>query len=70
MCTIFLKEEEVLTKAEELLKSKIIQTEKDEGLYKELVEEYKSLLNQMKHIIKIADIIEAKLNSSLHSVMR
>ena len=68
MCTIFLKEEEELAKAEEILNSKMIETENDEKLYKELVEEFKSLLNQMKRVIKISDIIEAKLNSALHSV--
>jgi diguanylate cyclase (GGDEF)-like protein len=61
MNSIFLKEEEVLKKSISIAET-IIETDKDKELYINLVEDYRELLEQMKRMIRMSDIIENKLN--------
>ncbi|WP_333862003.1 GGDEF domain-containing protein [Clostridium sp.] len=68
MDSIFRKEEEVLKKAREILEMGIIETQKDEVLYKELFMEFKSLLAQTKRVVKMSDIIGADLIDRYHSL--
>ena len=62
MNSIFVKEEEVIKNSVLILESNIIENEKDKELYSDLVKEYKELLEQMKRMVKVSDIIENKLN--------
>lgn len=68
MGSIFIKEEEILENSVSILESSVIETEKDRELYGTLVGEYKELLEQMKRMIKMADIMENKLNLVRRSI--
>jgi len=61
MESIFIKEEEVLKKAIST-SDIIIETVKDKEIYMALVEEYKELLEQMKRMVRMSDMMENKLN--------
>lgn len=61
MDSIFLKEEEVIKKSISIAES-VIETNKDKELYMELVEDYEELFEQMKRMVRMADLIENKLN--------
>lgn len=61
MDSIFLKEEETIKKSISIAES-IIETDKDKELYINLVEDYTELLEQMKRVVRMSDIIENKLN--------
>lgn len=67
MDSIFIKEEEVLKKAI-LTSEAIIETYKDKELYENLVEEYKELLEQMKRMVRMSDMMENKLNCVRRSI--
>lgn len=67
MDSIFIKEEEVLKKAI-LISEAIIETDKDKELYGNLVEEYKELLEQMKRMVRMSDMMENKLNCVRRSI--
>jgi diguanylate cyclase (GGDEF)-like protein len=68
MNSIFTREDKVLKNSALILESNIIETEKDKELYKNLVKEYKELLEQMKRMIKISDMMENKLNCVRRSI--
>lgn len=68
MGSIFIKEEEILKDSVSILESNTIETDKDRELYKVLVGEYKELLEQMKRMIKVSDIMENKLNLIRRSI--
>lgn len=68
MGSIFIKEEEILKNSVSLLESNVIETEKDRELYRILVSEYKELLEQMKRMVKVSDIMENKLNLVRRSI--
>ena len=61
MDSIFLKEEEVIKKSI-LIAESIIETDKDKELYMDLAHDYTELLEQMKRVVRMSDIIENKLN--------
>lgn len=61
MDSIFLKEEEVVEKSISIAES-LMETNKDKELYMDLVEDYRELLEQMKRMVRMSDIIENKLN--------
>lgn len=63
MENIFFKEEQVINEAERLLELNKIDTESDELVYKDLLEEYKKLLKQMMMLIKISDLNQSELNT-------
>ncbi|MFL0195468.1 GGDEF domain-containing protein [Clostridium sp. WILCCON 0269] len=68
MDSIFRKEEEVLQKAQKILETGLIETKKDEVLYRELLVEFKNLLEQTKRVIKMSDIIGAELSDKCRSL--
>lgn len=68
MNSIFVEEEEVLENSILILQSNIIETERDKDLYKNLVKEYKELLEQIKRMVRMSDIIENKLNYVRRSI--
>lgn len=68
MSSIFAREDEVLKNAILVLEAKIIETDKDKELYRNLVKEYKALLEQTKRMTKISDMIGNKLNCARRSV--
>ncbi len=68
MGSIFIKEEEILKNSVSILESSVIETEKDRELYRILVGEYKELLEQMKRMVKVSDIMENKLNLVRRSI--
>ncbi|KZL92379.1 diguanylate cyclase [Clostridium magnum] len=68
MNSIFAREDEVLKNAISALEDNIIETDKDKELYRNLVEEYKALLEQTKRITRISDMIGNKLNCVRRSV--
>jgi diguanylate cyclase (GGDEF)-like protein len=68
MDSIFRKEEEVLQKAQETLEIGLIETEKDEVLYRELLKEFKNLLDQTKRVVKMSDRIGGKLSGRCRSL--
>ncbi|NRT73168.1 GGDEF domain-containing protein [Clostridium beijerinckii] len=68
MGSIFIKEEKILENSVSILESSVIETEKDRELYGTLVGEYKELLEQMKRMVKVSDIMENKLNLVRHSI--
>lgn len=61
MDSIFLKEEEVIKKSI-LIAESTIETDKDKELYMNLAHDYTELLEQMKRVVRMSDIIENKLN--------
>ena len=63
MIDIFAKEEEVLKKAGGLVASGIFESAADEGYYRELLSEYQDLLNQMRRMIRMSDLMESRLNT-------
>jgi diguanylate cyclase (GGDEF)-like protein len=67
MESIFIKEEEVLKKAISTSEI-IIETVKDKEIYMALVEEYKELLEQMKRMVRMSDMMENKLNYVRRSI--
>lgn len=68
MGSIFIKEEEILKNSVSILESSVIETENDRELYRILVGEYKELLEQMKRMVKVSDIMENKLNLVRRSI--
>lgn len=68
MTSIFINEDRILSNSVSILEGNIIETNKDKELYKSLVQEYKDLLEQMKRMIKMSDMIENKLNCVRRSV--
>lgn len=68
MDSIFRKEEEVLQKAQEILKAGLVETPKDEMLYRELLTQFENLLDQTKRVVKMSDIIGADLIDRYHSL--
>lgn len=68
MDSIFAREDEVLNRSISILKANIIQTNKDKELYKNLVEEYEELLEEMKRMVRMSDMMENKLNSVRRSI--
>lgn len=60
---IFAKEERIITDAEKKLASEQFSTAADAGEYKELLEEYRRLLKQMRSVVKMSDITQGKLNT-------
>lgn len=68
MTSIFMKEDKVLNNSVSILEGNIIETDKDKELYRSLVKEYKDLLDQMKRMIKMSDMIENKLNCVRRSI--
>lgn len=66
MYDIFAKEEEVLKSAERLIASHVFDSAADEGYYSKLVNEYHSMLNQMRRMVKISDLMESKLSQLSH----
>lgn len=67
MDSIFIKEEEVLKKSI-LISESVIETAKDKELYMNLFEEYKELLEQMKRMVRMSDMMENKLNCVRRSI--
>lgn len=63
-----MKEEEILKNSISILQSNIIETDNDKELYMKLVEDYKELLEQMKRMVKMSDIMENKLNYVRRSI--
>lgn len=61
MDSIFLKEEEIIKKSI-LIAESIIETDRDKELYMNLARDYTGLLEQMKRMVRMSDIIENKLN--------
>lgn len=61
MDDIFIKEEEVVKNAETLAVSGVFSSVVEEGYYKALLNEYKSLLSQMKRMVKMSDLIGSRL---------
>lgn len=68
MESIFLKEEEILKNSLSILELNIIETDRDRELYATLVDEYKELLEQIKRMVKVSDIMENKLNRVRRSI--
>lgn len=62
MYDIFAKEEEVLKKAEELADSGVLGAADCEGHYRKLLGEYRSLLAQVRRMVKLSDLMESRLN--------
>jgi diguanylate cyclase (GGDEF)-like protein len=60
---IFAREKKVVIDAENILASKTLSTTTDAEHYKQLLDEYKKLLRQMRSMIKISDITQQRLNS-------
>lgn len=63
---LFEREDEIISRYSQILKSGTIETEKDRIILNELLNEYRSLLDQMKRVIKISDRVQGKLNSERH----
>lgn len=68
MNSIFMNEEEVLKNSVLILESNTIETEADKVLYRSLVKEYKELLEQIKRMVRMSDMIENKLNYVRRSI--
>lgn len=58
---IFIKEDEIFKEAQKLLQKGVFSTALDEVHYKELLDEYKKLLKQMKSLVKISDLMQGEL---------
>jgi diguanylate cyclase (GGDEF)-like protein len=65
MIDLFAKEEEVLNRARELVRSGVFESANDAGHYRKLLEEYQDLLNQMRRLVKMSDLTESRLNKLL-----
>ena len=63
MNEIFAKEEQVAAIAEKLLQSRVFSSAKDEQNYRDLFEEYKTLLKQMIKVVKLSDLIQLELKT-------
>lgn len=63
MQEIFVREEQVITTAGELLEQNLFSSKEDENNYKNLYYEYKSLLKQIKTVVKLSDLIQMELKN-------
>ncbi|MDF2540522.1 MAG: diguanylate cyclase domain protein [Herbinix sp.] len=63
MQEIYLKEEQVILQAEELIEHNKFASEEDLNTYKVLCEEYKKLLKHMKTVVKLSDLMQLELKN-------
>lgn len=63
MDDIFAKEESIVKNSEQLLVSKVFSSPEDEENYEKLLDEYRKMLKQVRSLVKMADMMQWKLNS-------